>query len=297
MTWLLFIDESGHDHKNTPMEVRGGIAIHVEKAWSFINDFQKAEMDCFGISLAQNNIEVKGAKLLDKKRFEWASKYKVLTDVERHAAIRRFIKKPKDQPRKQREFAAYGQASLLMVDTIFDLLDDYNAFIFASCIPKGITKPKDYQFDDYLRKDHVFLQERFFWFLEARQEHGILVMDQTDKSSDRYFIEKLKNYYTKTNNGIKRSQWIFPTPLFVDSSLTIGVQAADVCLYCINWAFRIAKWGVKLEARPELEKYAKRCSERQFKGDMPSDNETYKGYGIIFVPDPYNHQGKSKERR
>jgi hypothetical protein len=28
MSWLLFLDESGHDHKNTPYEVRGGFAIH-----------------------------------------------------------------------------------------------------------------------------------------------------------------------------------------------------------------------------------------------------------------------------
>lgn len=26
MSWLLFLDESGHDHKQIPYEVRGGIA-------------------------------------------------------------------------------------------------------------------------------------------------------------------------------------------------------------------------------------------------------------------------------
>ena len=29
MAWLFFIDESGHDHRNTPYEVRGGLAMHV----------------------------------------------------------------------------------------------------------------------------------------------------------------------------------------------------------------------------------------------------------------------------
>ena len=28
MSWLLFLDESGHDHRNMPYEVRGGIALH-----------------------------------------------------------------------------------------------------------------------------------------------------------------------------------------------------------------------------------------------------------------------------
>ena len=33
MSWLLFMDESGHDHKNTPLEVRGGIALHAKDIW------------------------------------------------------------------------------------------------------------------------------------------------------------------------------------------------------------------------------------------------------------------------
>lgn len=28
MSWFLFLDESGHDHKTMPYEVRGGIALH-----------------------------------------------------------------------------------------------------------------------------------------------------------------------------------------------------------------------------------------------------------------------------
>ena len=30
MSWLLFLDESGHDHKSMPYEVRGGIALHAD---------------------------------------------------------------------------------------------------------------------------------------------------------------------------------------------------------------------------------------------------------------------------
>ena len=29
MSWLLFLDESGHDHRHMPYEVRGGVALHV----------------------------------------------------------------------------------------------------------------------------------------------------------------------------------------------------------------------------------------------------------------------------
>ena len=69
MTWLLFMDESGHDHKNMPFEVRGGVALHASKVWPFVCAFQQAEKDCFGVQLADYSIEIKGSKLLEVKRF------------------------------------------------------------------------------------------------------------------------------------------------------------------------------------------------------------------------------------
>jgi len=36
MSWLLFIDESGHDHRTLPLETRGGVAIHIGKLWGFV---------------------------------------------------------------------------------------------------------------------------------------------------------------------------------------------------------------------------------------------------------------------
>jgi len=40
MSWLLFLDESGHDHKTTPYEVRGGVAIHAGELWPFVRAVQ-----------------------------------------------------------------------------------------------------------------------------------------------------------------------------------------------------------------------------------------------------------------
>lgn len=40
MSWLLFMDESGHDHKNMPYEVRGGIVIHASEVWPFVQIFR-----------------------------------------------------------------------------------------------------------------------------------------------------------------------------------------------------------------------------------------------------------------
>ena len=44
MSYFLFMDESGHDHKIAPYEVRGGIAIDIEKLWHFIQEMREKEM-------------------------------------------------------------------------------------------------------------------------------------------------------------------------------------------------------------------------------------------------------------
>lgn len=71
MSWLLFLDESGHDHRMMPYEVHGGIAIHAEKLWPFIDAVMDAEQAMFGAYLHEFGSELKGEKLLKKKRFQW----------------------------------------------------------------------------------------------------------------------------------------------------------------------------------------------------------------------------------
>jgi hypothetical protein len=41
VSFLLFMDESGHDHKRMPYEVRGGIAIHAGKLWPMVQQLQQ----------------------------------------------------------------------------------------------------------------------------------------------------------------------------------------------------------------------------------------------------------------
>jgi hypothetical protein len=163
MSWLLFIDESGHDHKVTPLEVRGGFAIHVSKLWSFVQAWQRLELDCFGTRLVDYSKEVKGAKLLDKDRFEWAAQTKPMPAEERRKYARTFLHKGREKAQPHRaEFAAYGQACLEMARGAFDLLLSLETTLFACAIPRGTEKPVGYALDDHLRKDHVFLFERSF---------------------------------------------------------------------------------------------------------------------------------------
>lgn len=290
MTWLLFMDESGHDHRNTPLEVRGGVAIHASKIWSFTQVIQKAEIEAFGTRLADYHIELKGHKLLETKRFEWALRDATLEDHVRQPRVRQFLDTTNKHQRPTREgFSAYGQASLKMVDRIFQELQNHDAKIFAVAIPRGVKPPKGYEFDDFLRKDQNFLFERYFWFLEAEKEHGLIVMDQTEKQNDRRFLQRMKNYFEKSQNGRQRAHWIVPTPLFVDSDLSAGVQAADICIYAINWGFRRPEWNFKGSSRDDIhQRYGGLCGKLQYQGESYDDGRVHFLYGIIFVPDPYN---------
>jgi hypothetical protein len=52
--------------------------------------------------------------------------------------------------------------------------------------------------------------------------------------------------------GRHRTAWIVPTPLFVASDMKAAIQAADLCIYCINWGFRIPTRGMNSPVRPEI---------------------------------------------
>lgn len=293
MSWLLFMDESGHDHKNMPMEVRGGVAIHASKVWAFTQDWRAAIEECFGRHFFELGGEIKGSKLLETKRFQWANQMHPLDAASRHNGVRRFLTKTKQKeaPTK-RDFTSYGQASLLMAEKVVALLFTHDATLFASIIPRGVKPPRGYQNDHFLRKDHVFLQERFFYFLEAKRESGLFVMDQTEKQNDKRFLKRLHDYYTKTFTGQQRTQWIVPEPFFVDSELAPGVQAADLCLYCINWGFRRNEWGFTGPNRAEVQtRFGGKLYRLQFSGDGYRDGEVFKTFGIFYVPDPYTARG------
>ena len=50
MSYLLFMDESGHDHKNMPYEVRGGVSIASINVFKFLCDLQKSEEKILAVS-------------------------------------------------------------------------------------------------------------------------------------------------------------------------------------------------------------------------------------------------------
>jgi hypothetical protein len=175
-----------------------------------------------------------------------------------------------------------------MARGVFRLLREHEAVLFASAIPRGVSRPTGAGSEDILRKDHVFLLERYFYFLEGKKDDGLLVMDETDKKLDRQFIREMHKYFTATQTGRIRTQWVVPSPFFVSSDVTYPVQAADICLYCINWGFRLTRLGMDAPTRQEVEDESRDALYRlQFEGEGYKDGQVFHTHGIVFVPDPY----------
>lgn len=289
MSWLLFLDESGHDHKTCPYEVRGGIALHAGMLWPFVQQLQQAELAAFGARLHEYRKELKGAKLLDKDRFKWARQGEWMPEEARRKHCRGFLTKGLEKrPPTRDEFTAYGQACIEMARSVFQALRTFDARLFASAIPVTAQKPPTFEAEEYLRKDHVFLLERYFYFLEAQREHGLLVFDEAEKFADRRFVRQMERYFTKTQTGRNRTAWIVPVPMFVSSDLSMPIQAADLAIYCINWGFRLPGMGMDLAVREEIAKeFGPWLSQLQYRGQGHRDGRVFDSYGVIFVPNPY----------
>lgn len=284
MSWLLFMDESGHDHNSMPYEVRGGFAIHAMKLWPFIQAVMNLEQATFGVRLFEAGKEIKGQRLLDKDRFKWSTQGPLMEPGLRRKHALNFINSgSQGRPPRRDEFTAYGQACITFVEGLMTILAGHDARVFASIIPaapapEGIPA-------EYLRKDHVFLFERYFSFLEEKKESGLIVMDGSQKDEDRRFVRRMERYFTATHTGKQRTAWIVPTPLFVESDMAYGVQAADVVIYTINWGFRLN--SMDKPTRAEIEPLAGRIKPLIWRGDVYKHGNVHPSHGVVYIPDPY----------
>jgi hypothetical protein len=283
------MDESGHSHKELPYEVRGGFALADTHLWPFVQDALRLELSCFGARLAEYKSEIKGMKLLSKDRFEHAAQMPEIEAAKRQQLCRALLQGGLEKrPPTREQLTAYGQASLRMAEGIFVLLERRKALIFASAVPRGTAKPPvGAPPQEILRKDHIFLLERFFYFLELERQMGLLVMDEVEKMEDRRFVRRLQDYFVKTANGRERARWIVPSPFFVSSDMALPVQVADVVIYALNWGYRHPA-NMTAPTRPEIEaRFGARIQKLNWKGEGYDGVRTYKSFGIFCVPDLY----------
>lgn len=85
MAYLLFIDESGQDHRQSPYEVLAGAAVHDTQLWNLVCAVQDVELRFFGRRISNDHEELKARHLLNRKTFRLAAQGDAIPEIERTA--------------------------------------------------------------------------------------------------------------------------------------------------------------------------------------------------------------------
>jgi len=260
MAYFLFVDESGHDRRESPYEVLAGVAIRDADLWKLIVALRRAEERCFGTRYTAGTAEAKAKKLLKRKVFRLAAQLPPLSAQERCELARACLENGEEAG--WRELAGLAQAKLAFVAEALELCARYRCRVFASIVHPDSPVPAR---REHLRKDYAYLFERFFYFLEDSDPRamGIVVFDELEKVMSHILIDQMHGYFVGTLTGRRRAAQVVPEPLFVHSELTTGIQLADFVAYLISWGFRTG--GMDGEVREELRPFVERVARLRYR--------------------------------
>ncbi len=290
---LLFVDESGHDQREMPCEVLAGVLIAEQNLWNLIRAIRSAEKDHFGGYLREFLLEERKAKkLLKKKRFRIAERGGSFNPGEQTELAHSLLEKGK-RARLQgldrsgetgKELIAYSKAVLEFVHNVLDIAASFNVRVIASVVASRAPRPEPGR----LRKDYVYLFERYFYFLEgmAPSERGLVVFDELDKTKSHLLVNQMTSYFLGTGTGRYRSSRIVPEPFFVHSELTTGIFLADLAAYFLGWAWRLPS-KMRQPVRAELKPYADKLHGLQYHGQKPNSigDGSLNVFGIAYIDD------------
>lgn len=255
MSYLLFVDESGQDRRESPYEVLAGIALEDRDLWSFICQVQDAEIHCFGQRVTSGHLELKGKELLKRKTYKLAGQMPAFPPEERARLAQSCLTKgaaahgcSDNSGVTRAELTALGQAKIAFIERVLELCAQYRVRVFASVVDRDAPRPQG----DFLRKDYAYLFERFFHFLEEQpaQLSGLVIFDELEHAQCHILIDQMSRYFRETTTGRMRAGRIIPEPFFVHSHLTTAIQVADIVAYLMAWGVRIK--GMNRARREEL---------------------------------------------
>ena len=260
MAHLLFVDESGQDHRESPYEVLAGVAVEDRDLWNLVRAIQDAETDYFGTRYSAGHGELKSKKLLGKKTFRKATQLAEFEPEHRRLLAKACIECGETAGRP--EITALAQAKLAYVTEVLDLCARHHCKVIASMITNSGCGALP---EDMLRRDYCYMFERFFYYLEDRSPDtmGIMVFDELEKSRSHLLVQQMDRYFKYTAKGRNRASQVIPEPFFVHSDLTTGIQLADIAAYVLSWGFRSAK-GLDKPARGELAPYVEQVRRMRF---------------------------------
>lgn len=289
---LLFVDESGQDHRDMFCEVLAGVAIPQANLWNLVKAIRGLEKEHFGDYLRNLRVtELKAKRLLKRKRFRLANQDHSIAEEElpslAHSALAKGLEAKeagKDASGvTARELTGYSRSVLRFVDAVLDVAAAHDVRILASIVDAQAPKSDK----DVLRKDFVYLFERYFHLLQdqASERRGLVVFDELEKSRAKHLIQRMAAYFLGTETGRFRSSRIIPEPFFVHSELTTGVFLADLAAYVLGWGWRLQ--SMPQPCRKELGLYAAKLHEMQYRGEKPKSDGTgcWPLYGICYIGD------------
>jgi len=178
---------------------------------------------------------------------------------------------------------AYSRQVLSFVHTVLDIAAGFSVQVFATMVDPKAPRPDSGK----LRKDYVYLFERYFYFLEAlpHRERGLAVFDELENSKSHGLLQQMAAYFLGTQTGQYRSSRIVPEPFFVHSDLTTGVFLADLTAYILGWGWRLHRMSQPV--RTELQPFAARLHDMQFHGEKPKPDGSgiWQLHGITYIDD------------
>ena len=262
-----------------------------DNLWNFVQAIRAAEKDHFGDYLRNLRVgEMKAKRLLKRKRFESAGRAVDIPIAElvplANSALRKGMvareagKSASDAT--ERELVAYSRCVLNFVDNVLDIAARYGVKVFASVVDIKAIRPAE----GLLRKDYVYLFERYFYFLETLppRDRRLVVFDELDKAKSHILLHQMAAYFLGSNTGRYRSSRVVPEPFFVHSDLTTGIFLADLAAYVLGWGWRLKR--MTQPKRSELVGYAQKLHDMQFHGDKPMpDGSTLTLHGITYLDD------------
>lgn len=288
MAQLLFLDESGQDHHESPYEVLGGIAVEDSRIWPLITDVQAAEVEHFGGRVSGDELELKAKKLLKRKTFRLAAQLapyapEIRKQLAAEALDEGARARKEDRPSRhtRAQLTALAQAKIAFCGKLLELSAKHQGKAFASIVLPRAPRPAG----DGLRKDYSYLFERFFLLLrdEPLHVHGIVVFDELERSQSHILIRQMADYFVGTATGRLRASRVLPEPMFVHSHLTTLVQLADLIVYIISWAVRIK--GMIAPERDELAELAESVRHLRYRTTVENQDGEFERWSFVYIDD------------
>lgn len=207
MSYLLFLDESGHDCRDANearYEVLAGICVKDSNLWELTCKIHDCEEEHFGKRITAAEMELKAKKLLNRAVFKHAAQLNPIELHRRAQLAGQCIEKGSKCTKEN--LTALAQAKLDFVKKVLNLCLEHNVKAFASIVEPLAPRPEN----NFLRKDYSFLFERYYEFLKKQSpanELGIVVFDELERSQSHILIDQMSKYFRETYTGKQRSSF------------------------------------------------------------------------------------------